>query len=322
MPDMQKDCMITAMNTEKSNGSQETPSMIETMICVAKKLLERCRNTTPPLNRANVPVGVRITEENRKIGLHQLNPPVTKSPEDSMYVAKNVVKASEILSTKSHKIQVVRGILSSDNMETTQPKTGDSQIKSMIKSVSKSVVKIAKSNSPLCSEFYSKRKTDNMNDASTTFTASSLRPTVGRSRLRPYGTKGADPNATVLRTSTLGSHLFICRNMNKGLADEIGVSLHSETDSVRIIYEPWVAPEKHGLENSPRIIPDYYMGTNMRNKVLTIDYHYMILDDIRNLRPLNKTQLEYIDNNLNETQKHEIIVEFNQIIKYYCLAKS
>ena len=284
MPDMQKDCMITAMNTEKSNGSQETPketpSMIETMICVAKKLLERCRNTTPPLNRANVPVGVRITEENRKIVLHQLNPPVTKSPEDLMYVAKNVVKASEILSTKSHKIQVVRGILSSDNMETTQPKTGDSQIKSMIKSVSKSVVKIAKSNSPLCSEFYSKRKTDNIN------------------------------------------HLFICRNMNKGLADEIGVSLHSETDSVRIIYEPWVQPEKHGLENSPRIIPDYYMGTNMRNNVLTIDYHYMILDDIRNLRPLNKTQLEYIENNLNETQKHEIIVEFNQIIKFYCLANS
>jgi len=43
----------------------------------------------------------------------------------------------------------------------------------------------------------------NIYDASTTFTASSLRPTVGRSRLRP---KGADPNATVLRTSALGSY--------------------------------------------------------------------------------------------------------------------
>lgn len=122
--------------------------------------------------------------------------------------------------------------------------------------------------------------------------------------------------------SNNSSYKFICRNMNRELAEAVGVSFHSLSESDKIKHEKWIQPKKHGLENSPRIIPDYYMGTNMRNKVLTIDYHYMILDDIRNLRPLNKAQLEYIDNELNETQKHEIIVEFNSVIKMYCLANS
>jgi len=60
----------------------------------------------------------------------------------------------------------------------------------------RSVLQNRKKDNPL-------QTTEKLSDASTTFTASSLRPTVGWSRLRP---SGADPNATVLRTSTLGSN--------------------------------------------------------------------------------------------------------------------
>jgi hypothetical protein len=81
--------------------------------------------------------------------------------------------------------------------------------------------------------------------------------------------------------------------------------------------EKWVPPEKHGLDNSKRIIPAYYMPSNVnKNNVLRVDYHYMILDDIRNLRSLNEHQLNYINNSLSESEKYKIIEEFNNIIKY------
>ena len=120
--------------------------------------------------------------------------------------------------------------------------------------------------------------------------------------------------------SNHSSYKFICKNMNRKLADAVGVKINSEKESDNIVYEQWVQPKNHGLENSPRIIPDYYMGTNMKNKILTIDYHYMILDDIRNMRPLNKIQLDYIEHELNETEKYDIIVELNKVITCYCIA--
>ena len=111
---------------------------------------------------------------------------------------------------------------------------------------------------------------------------------------------------------------IICKRMNPQLANLVGVSCcHSSIDNSE--HPPYVAPPTHGLENSPRIIPNYYLTSGMKNGLLTVDYHFMILDDIRNLRPLNPTQLKYIDENMSDDEKQEIIVEFNKGMENFCV---
>lgn len=82
----------------------------------------------------------------------------------------------------------------------------------------------------------------------------------------------------------------------------------------------WKPPHTHGLDNSPRIIPDYYTSTCMNpdNNILRVDYKFMILDDIRNLRKLSYYQLKYV-NNMNSEDKQEIIEEFNRVIESFLL---
>ena len=107
--------------------------------------------------------------------------------------------------------------------------------------------------------------------------------------------------------------------MNSQLAELIGMrhyrpSSTNDDDNKN----PWQPPLTHGLDNGgQRIIPEYYLKTNMKDNLLTIDYHYMILDDIRNLRPLNEHQLIYIQTTLSEEEKQAIIVEFNQVVHHY-----
>jgi hypothetical protein len=110
---------------------------------------------------------------------------------------------------------------------------------------------------------------------------------------------------------------IICKRMNPQLANLVGVSCcHSFVENTE--HPPYVAPSFHGLENSPRIIPNYYLTTNMKNGLLTVDYHFTILDDIRNLRPLNPVQLKYIDENMSDEEKQNIIVEFNRVMESLC----
>jgi len=83
---------------------------------------------------------------------------------------------------------------------------------------------------------------------------------------------------------------------------------------------PWNPPKKHGLQNSQQIIPNYYfhshhniqklIGEN-ENKLLEIDYLFMIKDDIRNMRKLNQYQIDYIQS-LDDITKNEIIHEFHE----------
>jgi hypothetical protein len=110
---------------------------------------------------------------------------------------------------------------------------------------------------------------------------------------------------------------MICKRMNPQLANLVGVSCcHSFVENNE--HTTYVAPSFHGLENSPRIIPNYYLTTNMKNGLLTVDYHFTILDDIRNLRPLNPVQLKYIDENMSDEEKQNIIVEFNRVMESVC----
>lgn len=82
--------------------------------------------------------------------------------------------------------------------------------------------------------------------------------------------------------------------------------------------ESWKPPSTHGLENSPRIIPDYYLSTYMNKdtNILKIDYKYTILDDVRNLRQLTKNQKKYIKN-MSSEDKQEIIEEYNRVIEFF-----
>jgi hypothetical protein len=73
--------------------------------------------------------------------------------------------------------------------------------------------------------------------------------------------------------------------------------------------ESWRPPSRHGLENSHRIIPHYYFTNHNYDEIFEIDYLHIILDDIRNLRKLNKYQIEYIME-LDEYHKKIVIDEF------------
>jgi hypothetical protein len=114
--------------------------------------------------------------------------------------------------------------------------------------------------------------------------------------------------------SAFNSQKIKCKNIDTRLAEEVGLRNYNKIHE----HEKWVPPNIHGLGNSERIIPTYYTRSNTNiNNVLRIDYHFMVLDDIRNLRPLNIHQLNYINNNLNESEKQQIIEEFNNVIKSY-----
>jgi len=78
----------------------------------------------------------------------------------------------------------------------------------------------------------------------------------------------------------------------------------------------WIPPSKSGLNNSEQIIPTYYLKkTGLVNeegeeiKYINIDYLSIIKDDIRNLRKLNKYQIDYIKNNVDAETKNEIMDE-------------
>jgi hypothetical protein len=83
------------------------------------------------------------------------------------------------------------------------------------------------------------------------------------------------------------------------------------------IMPSWKPPPFHGLRNSSRIIPEYYTSTNLKNGILNINYYDMIIDDIRNLRPLSHYQMKYIRKNLTHTEYYNIIYEYNQVMQVY-----
>jgi hypothetical protein len=72
----------------------------------------------------------------------------------------------------------------------------------------------------------------------------------------------------------------------------------------------WKPPEKSGLTNSERIIPEYYK--KKFNELISLDYFDIIIDDIRNLRKLNEYQLNYIYN-LDNDSKQKLFIELNNL---------
>lgn len=77
-------------------------------------------------------------------------------------------------------------------------------------------------------------------------------------------------------------------------------------------FSNWEQPKIHGLENSTRIIPEYYLNNPLTNSfLLSIDYLMIIKDDIRNYRKLNPYQIQYIQS-LDTIEKNNIIQEMTK----------
>lgn len=97
-------------------------------------------------------------------------------------------------------------------------------------------------------------------------------------------------------------------NVNKPLAKILKIPAFIPDDDT---LSDWKPPEEHGLNNNQYIIPVYYH--NSRTNSITMDYYEMIKDDIRNMRTLNKHQLEYIKT-LYDDKKNELFDIFNSCI--------
>jgi len=85
------------------------------------------------------------------------------------------------------------------------------------------------------------------------------------------------------------------------------------TDYDIIDYEP---PKEPGLSNSNVIIPSYYNLDKNPSKIFNIDYYTIIKDDIKNLRVLNKYQLDYIKK-LSHEDKNELFDIFNSCLSSF-----
>jgi hypothetical protein len=105
----------------------------------------------------------------------------------------------------------------------------------------------------------------------------------------------------------------LCENLCPQLAKELGRLPHMSRYDPGEEEQQWIPPDKHGLENSTRILPAYYLtGKNLHGKIFEIDYYQIILDDIRNFRKLSEYQLSYI-RDLPCEDKMQIIELFNQV---------
>ncbi len=85
-----------------------------------------------------------------------------------------------------------------------------------------------------------------------------------------------------------------------------------------VFIESWNFPPKtYGLGNSERIFGQYYLtGKNLNGKIVNIDFFFTILDNIRNIRPLNIYQLEYIKT-ISSEKLIIIINEYNKSMNIF-----
>lgn len=104
-------------------------------------------------------------------------------------------------------------------------------------------------------------------------------------------------------------------NINKKIAQELGLEV-TETNDELIKYDQ---PKTYGLSNCNVIIPSYYGLHTSPEKIQNINYLSMIKDDIKNLRPLNQYQIDYIKK-LPHEDKDEIIDIFNSCMNTYIYA--
>ena len=96
---------------------------------------------------------------------------------------------------------------------------------------------------------------------------------------------------------------LFCNNLNTSLQKELGIT----SPNIAKTTNDWKPPSIYGLNNSEWIIPEHYFDKT-ENKNLHIDMFYELTKDIRNLKPLNSVQFEYI-----KTLSKEKIIELLEI---------
>ena len=115
--------------------------------------------------------------------------------------------------------------------------------------------------------------------------------------------------SNIQEVDTKEDEYVIRANVNKKLSKELNLGELVFDDPPD--YDP---PAEPGLANSNVIIPSYYHLHNRPSKITSINYYEIIKDDIRNLRPLNKYQLEFVKN-LSHEQKNELLEIFNSCLE-------
>jgi hypothetical protein len=99
------------------------------------------------------------------------------------------------------------------------------------------------------------------------------------------------------------NYIFKTKNFNKPLTTLLKIPEFNYDKNFN-----WCPPKTHGLNNSNYIIPTYY-------KILyNLDYFEIIKDDIRNFRKLNTYQLKYIQEQLDDHSKNELLTIYNNCV--------
>jgi hypothetical protein len=76
----------------------------------------------------------------------------------------------------------------------------------------------------------------------------------------------------------------------------------------------WKPPLNYGLNNSEKNIPDYYLvGKCHEGKIFQIDYFSTIVDSVKNLRELTKSQITYLSE--NPKKQLDIIRLYDVVLK-------
>ena len=124
-----------------------------------------------------------------------------------------------------------------------------------------------------------------------------------------------------VNTTEDDDNTIITTNMNRSLKRVLDIPLSDEENENDQSVIAWSPPKIYGLSNSRRIIHPHFIK---HNGILSkIDYIDVIKDNIRNMRPLTKYELEYIKtlSRYELLELFEIIECVNQqILKCYVLS--
>ena len=107
------------------------------------------------------------------------------------------------------------------------------------------------------------------------------------------------------------NYIFQTKNFNKPLTTLLKIPEFNYNKNFN-----WCPPKTHGLNNSNYIIPSYYNYHKNPNKILlyNLDYFEIIKDDIRNFRELNTYQLKYIQEQLDDNSKNELLTIYDHCV--------
>lgn len=99
----------------------------------------------------------------------------------------------------------------------------------------------------------------------------------------------------------------------KSLFDDDSVNTNSSSNTIEDRDFQWNPPKTHGLDNSRPIIQRWYLEKAAKLG-RPVDYTEILLDDIRNMRPLKLSQIEYIKK-LDPVDLVTIISTLNDCVK-------